>query len=173
MIRPIPYSAQNVDPAVTDVLGVRGVTELLHFSTNKGLCGVLATRACKSRPLLTDSEYLEYLYTPNCRQRHETAEWLPFVNLSIENINASFFDISSGTWHAGEDLWWCVLAFDPIVAAHDGVYFATTNNRYTGVHRAPGAAGLEALFAEQVTAVARQHFEEVHHERQLHDLPAG
>lgn len=49
-----------------------------------------------------------------------------------------------------EDMWWCVLAFDPIVLSHPGVYFVTTNNIYTGAKRGLGLEALKVLFADRV-----------------------
>lgn len=42
------------------------------------------------------------------------------------------------------------MSFDPEILTHPGVYFATTNNMYTGVAHGAGAAGLESLFAPKV-----------------------
>ena len=75
-------------------------------------------------------------------------DWLDYVNLSISRINSRFFS-SSNRWHRDKGIWWCILALDPEILTHDGVYFATTNNRYSGVRRAPGIEGLEVLFAPQ------------------------
>src|SRR6266404_430407 len=42
------------------------------------------------------------------------------------------------------------MSFDPDILTHPGVYFATTNNMYTGVVQGTCAAGLESLFAPKV-----------------------
>jgi hypothetical protein len=88
------------------------------------------------------------VYPPNSKVRYDIAH-LDYVNLSISRINVRFFGASS-RWHATEDVWWCALAFDPQIAAHDGVQFATTNNMYSGCTRLEGGKGLEALFADRV-----------------------
>jgi ssDNA thymidine ADP-ribosyltransferase, DarT len=72
------------------------------------------------------------------------------VSLSISQINAHLFGISSNKWHRDEDVWWCVLAFDPNILAHEGVVFSTTNNIYTSVVRGVGAAGLDNLFKDEI-----------------------
>lgn len=134
--------------SVADVVARLGITEVLHFSTNQGLTGILAEGAVLSRERLPESKYLEHVYKPNASVRKDRA-WLDYVNLSISRINTEFFGHST-RWHANQDLWWCALAFDPAIMSHKGVVFATTNNIYTGCQHAGGAAGLEALFAPSV-----------------------
>lgn len=136
--------------SVQNAIDRRGIESVLHFTTNSGLAGILASRAAKSRAILPTEKGLEHVYSPNCQYRKDTA-WLNFVNLSISTINLHLFGISSEKWHAGEDLWWAILCFDPAVLTHEGVFFATTNNMYTGVRRGQGEDGLEALFAPTVT----------------------
>lgn len=136
--------------SVADVIQQRQVQEVLHFTTNSGLAGILASRAVKSRAILPAEKGLEHVYSPNCQYRKDTA-WLNYVNLSISKINLHLFGISSEKWHVDEDLWWAILAFQPEVLTHDGVYFTTTNNMYTGVRRGLGEEGMEALFEPRVT----------------------
>lgn len=134
---------------IRDVTETRGIREVLHFTTNKGLGGFLATSWLKSRSRLSEDEYLEHVYSPNCPTRKD-ADWLDYVNLSVTNINGSLFDISSGKWHVDPGLWWCILSFDPSIMTHDGVYFTTTNNMYTGVRRRIGPVGLESMFSHRI-----------------------
>jgi hypothetical protein len=131
-----------------DILRRRGIREILHFTTNLGAVGVLDDRELLARARLPREKHLGNVYRPNARIRYDKA-WLNYVNLSISRINRRFFQAST-TWHWARDVWWCVLAFDPIVAAHDGVHFATTNNFYSGCIQAAGAAGLEALFGPRI-----------------------
>lgn len=127
----------------------RNITEVLHFTTNEGLLGILHTRFLKSRKRLPVDKQLEYIFKPNAIWRKDT-QWLDYINLSISRINAQFFEISSNKWHRERDIWWCVLSFDPVIITHEGVYFATTNNMYTSVKRGQGVEGLEALFAARL-----------------------
>lgn len=134
---------------IASAINRRGVTEVLHFTTNEGLVGILASGALKSRASLPEEKHLEFVYTPNCVTRHDHA-WLDFVNLSITAINVTLFDISSNKWHQSRDVWWCALSFSPDILLHEKVYFATTNNKYASCKRDSGLAGFEALFASQV-----------------------
>lgn len=127
----------------------RGIKELLHFTTNRGLTGILATKRVMPRSSLSKDKYLELIVKPNSEFRKD-GEWLNFVNLSISRVNSRFFAISATNWHANEDLWWCILAFSPELLAHDGVYFTTTNNIYTGVVRGQGIDGFRGLFGDRV-----------------------
>lgn len=135
--------------SLAQILEVRGIEEVLHFTTNKGLVGMLAAGAVLPRKRLPEEKYLEFVYSPNANSRKDVA-WLDYVNLSISRINVEFFDISSSRWHAHEDLWWCILSFRSEILSHEDVYLCTTNNFYSGVVRESGAGGFEALFAERV-----------------------
>lgn len=134
---------------IQEIAKRRSITEVLHFTTHKGLLGALHSGAVKSRKRLPADVDLQFIYQPNANFRKDQA-WLDYVNLSISCINKEFFRVSC-RWHRDEDLWWCILSFDPGILAHDGVYFTTTNNMYTGVRRGTGAAALEALFAPRIT----------------------
>lgn len=133
---------------IAEIVAARRITEVLHFSTNHGLTGILGEGAVLSRQRLPESEYLEHVYEPNASVRKDEA-WLDYVNLSISRINTEFFGRAS-RWHAHREVWWCALSFDPILLSDEGVVFATTNNMYSGCRRAEGSDGLEALFAGTV-----------------------
>lgn len=133
---------------VSAVARRRGITEILHYTTSRGVLGILASGAVKSRARLPEEKYLEHIWVAACAVRYDN-DWLDYVNLSVSDINSALFTIASGKWHAGE-YWWGVLSFDPEVLDHDGVHFATTNNRYPSAKRGTGVKGFEALFAERV-----------------------
>jgi len=136
---------------VQDIIAQRDIKEVLHFTTNKGFTGILATGFLKARKLLSKDDYLEHIYQYNCKDRSRDMAWWGFVNLSITSVNRPLLSISSGKWHANEDGWWCILSFTPDICSHDGVYFTTTNNMYSGVRRMQGSDGLNAMFASRIT----------------------
>lgn len=135
-------------PAVADAARQLGITQVVHFTSQKGALGVLASWAVQSRARLPDDGYLEYIYEPNARIRKDPA-WLDYVNLSIERINDWMFS-TSVRWHAAEGNPWVVLSFDSQVLAHPGVVFTTTNNIYPAVKRAEGLPGFSQMFANAV-----------------------
>lgn len=137
--------------SISDTLAKRGITEALHFTTDTGLTGIFASKALKARSRLSVDKYLEHIYKPNCPSRDRDIDWHDYVNLSLTDINANLFNISSGNWHADISGWWCIIAFDCEILSHDNVVFCTTNNMYSGVMRARGVAGLEMLFAKSIT----------------------
>jgi hypothetical protein len=126
---------------ISTLIQERKITEVVHFTTNRGLLGILVQRLCKARALLAKDEYLESIY-------HEKY-WL-YVNLSISEPNHRFLRISSEDWWANEDLFWAVLSFDPVIMTHPGVLFAPGNMGYDGIAPVEGLAGAEALFADRV-----------------------
>lgn len=134
----------------------RGIQEIVHFTTNRGIVGTLAKAALLSRHRLPQEKYLQHVLHVNSATRPEAAEafdksqnWLDFVNLSISEINRRFFDFSS-RWHQDVDIWWGILSFDPIVMTHEGVVFTTTNNSYEHCHRQGGLDGLNSMFQPRV-----------------------
>lgn len=134
----------------------RGVEEILHFTTNRGLVGMLATGFLKSRRRLPEDKYLKHILHPNAMVRPESKpffdrseDWLDFVNLSITEINTSFFRFS-GDWSHNQEVWWAILAFDASIASHEGVYFATTNNGYEHCVRGKGERGFQQLFVNEI-----------------------
>ena len=135
---------------IQETIEKRKIKEILHFTTNKGITGILATGSLKARNLLSRDEYLEYIYQYNCPERGRDKDWWDYVNLSITSVNRHLFGISAGKWHACENGWWCILSFSPEIFAHDGVWLTTTNNMYTGVERQKGSVGLEAMFATNI-----------------------
>jgi hypothetical protein len=141
---------------IEHIIAERGIRELLHFTTNRGVVGTLASKALLSRFRLPQDKYLEHVLHVNAAVRPEAAEffdksqnWLDYMNLSISEINNRYFQVSE-RWHRGADVWWGILAFDPQIMTHDGVVFATTNNSYNRCLRQCGVAGLEALFVPHI-----------------------
>ena len=135
---------------IEDIIKKRNIEDILHFTTNSGLTGVLASKYVLSRARLRKDQYLEHIVYYNCDNRARDKEWLDYINLSITTANLNLFDISRGKWHSNMDGWWCMLSFSPEILTHPGVYFATTNNIYPSVKRKMGAEGLNDLFAERV-----------------------
>lgn len=145
-----PTSTDTRDIAVTAYTEERGITEIVHFTTNKGALGVIATGAVLSRARLPQEKYVEHIYTPNCANRLKDAEWTDYVNLSISHVNGQMLGTSQ-RWHATDDVWWVIFAFEPSLLADPGVHFVTTNNTYTKcLLRGTGVKGLSSLFAPSV-----------------------
>jgi hypothetical protein len=135
---------------IEDVISARKIQRTLHFTTNRGVLGVLATGLLKSRKRLNADDQLKHIFQPNAASRDKDIAWLDYVNLSVSEINGSFFDICARKWHRGKEFWWAILEFEAQILSHDGVFFSTTNNIYTSVERGIGGNGLEALFAPSV-----------------------
>jgi ssDNA thymidine ADP-ribosyltransferase, DarT len=144
------------EKTVSDSAKGRGITEVVHFSTNLGLTGCLHSEEVRPRNRLRRDDKLENILTLNAPFRSEeepwfdkTKNWISFVNLSISEITTNLFRASL-RWHEGRDIYWVIMAFDVDILDHPGVYFTTTNNIYSHVKRSPGLAGFEAMFARVV-----------------------
>lgn len=145
------------DITIGDIVSARGISEVLHFTSNHGLVGVLTLGSVLSRRALPREDHLAHVAAPTSATRQEAAsyfdkeqDWLDYINLSISEINRNYFKFASQRWHTSGDRWWVILAFKPSILGLDGVYFSTTNNVYENTYRASGPEGLKALFSDRV-----------------------
>ena len=141
---------------IADEINKRGISEVLHFTTNRGVTGTLHKGFLMSRPRLNEEEILRHVLQLNWENRPEVSadfdnseDWIRFVNLSVSAINHRLFRLSRAR-HNVTGIWWCILGFDPEIMTHEGVYFATTNNGYDACIRDVGKSGIKALFAPKV-----------------------
>lgn len=149
-------STTRVSPNVSELARKRGITEVVHFSTNLGLTGCLNNEMVLPRNRLKVEEKLENILTLNAPFRSEeeswfdkTQNWINYINLSISEITTNLFRASL-RWHEGRDIYWLIMSFDVSLLDYDGVYFTTTNNIYPRTIRGVGPTGFEALFAHEV-----------------------
>lgn len=136
--------------SISKIIKDRGIHEILHFTTNSGLTGILHLGAVKTRKALPKEEHLDYILRLNCEDRRKDVKWHNYANLSVTSVNKRLFGISKDRWHAGMDGYWCILSFNPEILTHPDVVFTTTNNIYTSVRRNTSEEGLENMFAEKV-----------------------
>lgn len=141
--------------SVERVVADRGISEVVHFTTNHGCLGTLYTKNLLSRARLQDDEMVRYLFEPNAELRRDR-KYLDHISLTIDHINQPFFSISADKWHRDDPIFWCILAFDPAVLAHERVVFASTNNIYTSVRRGTGEEGLLRLVRRARNPLQRQ-----------------
>jgi hypothetical protein len=145
--------------AVVDAVAARGIQEVLHFTTSRGLLGILARNELLARSHVDEEPQVALIKMLNCEYRRD-GDWIDHVSMSIGMINQWMFRTSSN-WHGSDGIWWSVLAFDPAILGDPGVTFATTNNIYPAVRRAQGVVGFEAMFADPVAgrygALSRRH----------------
>jgi hypothetical protein len=121
------------------------VQQLLHYTTQKGIHGTIASKALLSRAQLDQEEYLELIREPVWPRRD--APWIDHISLSVSTINDDLFWRSRSHF---PHLWWAVIAVSPAVLDDAGVVFTTTNNIYPSVRRGEGADGFDAMFADEV-----------------------
>ncbi|MRH92781.1 DUF4433 domain-containing protein [Nocardia sp. SYP-A9097] len=138
-----------MNPDILHLVHERGVSEVLHFTTNHGLIGILATSQLSCRDQLDEDKYLENIKLANCTVRKDP-EWTGYVNMSISVVNNEMLGTSQN-WHRTGDVWWAVLSFTADILADDGVWFTTTNNTHTQtVRRGQGLEGLKNLYSEPI-----------------------
>lgn len=142
--------AGAVDPEVMALVTAKGIGEVLHFTTDRGLLGIFATKTLLSRARLEKEKHIEHIFAPNCENRLKDPEWTDYVSMSISRVNGRMLGVSE-KWHESDGRWWAVLSFDVTLLGDPGVFFATTNNTYRDcVQRGQGADALKKLFAPAV-----------------------
>jgi len=123
----------------------RCVKELLHYTTQKGVHGTIASAAILSRAQLDKDEHLEHIRKGVWPRRDH--RWLDHISLSVTSINDLLFRQSRANHPA---MWWAVFSVSPSILDDDGIWFTTTNNIFPAVKRDQGVAGFEAVFADPV-----------------------
>lgn len=134
-------------PEVVEAAKKRGINSIVHFTTIKGLVGILASGELKCRRHLPADELVRHVYEPNAADRSLDERWHDYVNLSVTNINLRMFNFS--VRQRGVE-GWVILEFGPKILRHRGVVFCTTNNIYPAAHRGKGVRGFEQMFAPTV-----------------------
>lgn len=135
--------------AIQELIAARKITRVVHFTTNRGLVGIIDSGAVLSRAELDEQKRLSGISFPVWKDRTKDIQWAGHVNLSVSFVNDELLNHSRRK-HAGAEIWWLVLSFDPQILTHADVVFTTTNNTYPVVRRGEGLSGLEALFAARV-----------------------
>lgn len=127
----------------------RGIQEVLHFTTSRGLLGVLDRRQLLSRKRVSEEQRLDSVKLLNCEYRKDPA-WVDYINMSISVVNKDMLGYSKG-WHDSDGIWWAVLSFAPDILDDDDVWFTTTNNSYEStVRRQHGIGGLRDMYSEPI-----------------------
>lgn len=132
--------------SIADEVSTRGITEVLHFTTNSGFLGMLSQAQVLPNSKLHQEDLLAFIFKQNSQTRKEkNVKWLDYVNLSISKLNHEFFSYSKYI-HRDTEMFWVVLSFSPQILEHDEVFFTTTNNIYPSCKRSQGDEGFINMF---------------------------
>lgn len=124
----------------------RGVTEIRHYTSERGVMGSIMRGRLLSRDRVEDDADLAFIFEGVWERRDP--DWTDHISLSVSRINIDLYQRSRRHF---PDYWWAVMAFDVEVLDDSSVVFTTTNNVYDEVcRRAPGLDGFEDMFAERV-----------------------
>lgn len=134
--------------AVAAEVQARGITEVIHFTTSRGLIGILAQRLLQARSHLSEDKYLEHIYVPNTAIRREDPKYWRYVNMSVSRPNTRLFEYSKGWRKSDPTIHWVILSFVPRIISQPGVLFSTSNMMYDGVEPLEGHRGFQAMFAD-------------------------
>lgn len=136
--------------SITDKINRKGINEVLHFTLDNNLIGIIANGCLLSRSELDKKELeyqsLEFVNDIIWTDRNRDAEWTDHINLSIESVNQFLLDRARAN---NSNHNWFILSFDPEILTHNEVHFTTTNNAYIPyVKRNKGCEGFELPFIE-------------------------
>lgn len=136
---------------IIDAIKKRDITEVVHFTTNSGLLGMLVSNGILPNAQLKEEQTLSFIFEQNSESRKERDKnWLNYVNLSISKPNYEFLSYSKYR-RQHQDIFWVLLSISPEILTHENVYFTTTNNIYPSCARGTGYEAFERMFAEKVT----------------------
>jgi hypothetical protein len=124
----------------------RGVTEIVHFTTDKGVLGSLRKEHLLSRARVSDDPDLAFIF--NAVWPVKLPEWVDYISLSVTSINRELFNRAERNLPGR---WWAVMSFEIEILDDPGVVFTTTNNAYDDVcRRQEGVDGFADMFSERV-----------------------
>ena len=138
----------------SEAAAARGIEEIVHYTTQRGVFGAIAKGAILSRPRLDEDDWLEHIFS-GIWDNNAKAE-LDNVHMSVGRINAYLLGRSK---LQRPEMWWCVLSFGIDILDEPGVQFTTVNNIWPRRLKGSGVAGFEGMFADSVAG----RFEDVHH----------
>ncbi|MBH0058497.1 DUF4433 domain-containing protein [Pseudoalteromonas sp. SWXJZ94C] len=128
----------------------RGINEVIHFTTNEGLVGILHSEKILPNARLQKEDTLEFIFKQNSEKRKERdLNWLNYINFSLTKVNSTFFSYSQYR-RQSDEIFWVIIAFSTEVLDHLGVYFTTTNNIYPSNIRKEGMSGFENMFSDVI-----------------------
>lgn len=122
-----------------------GVTEILHYTSNRGIMGSVLKRALLSREQVEQDPDVAFIFKGVWVRKDP--EWVNYISLSVSRINLDLLDRSRKNL---PDFWWAVMSFDVDILDDEGVWFTTTNNIYGPCRRALGVPGFDAMFGEPI-----------------------
>lgn len=123
----------------------RGITEILHYTSQRGVMGAVRKGAVLSREQVENDEDLAFIYEGIWPRKDP--EWVDHISLSVSRINLDLFDRSRKRF---PDYWWAIMSFGVEILDHDGVVFTTTNNIYPPCERGEDLEGFEAMFGSPI-----------------------
>jgi hypothetical protein len=125
----------------------RGISQVLHYTSNKGMMGLICRGALLSRQRVADDPELAFIFQNIWPVK--APRWVDHISMSISQINLDLFQRSRSNY---PQFWWAVLSFTPDILDGDGVWFTTTNNAYEDTcERGQGLEGFEAMFADRIS----------------------
>ena len=131
--------------SVADRARERGITEILHYTSERGVMGSIMRRALLSRQQVEGDPDVAFIFEGIWERRDP--EWVDHISLSVSRVNLDLFQRSRKNF---PDYWWAVMSFSVEILDHPGVWFTTTNNVYPPCERGQGLEGFEAMFSTPI-----------------------
>lgn len=124
----------------------REISQILHYTSNKGMMGLVCQGALLSRKRVANDPELAFIFQSIWPIK--APRWVDHISMSVSQINLDLYQRSCSNC---PQFWWAVLSFTPDILDDEGVWFTTTNNAYEATcARGQGLDGLEAMFGPTV-----------------------
>lgn len=125
----------------------RGITEILHYTSEKGVMGSIIVDALLSRRDVETNTEVAYIYE-GVWDRSRDLQWIGHTSMSVTQVNIDLFARSRNNH---PQWWWAIMSFPIDILDDPDVVFTTTNNAYTETcKRGAGLDGFNAMFADSV-----------------------
>ena len=115
--------------SIKTIIKDREITELIHFTSTRGLEGIYRAKHILSRFELENSDFVddnEILFNSNDAFRMEGKK---YINLSVSYPNKSLFNRFKHRKESDPTIGWCILKLNPNVLLDDSLkcFFSVTN----------------------------------------------
>jgi hypothetical protein len=104
--------------SIADRARAIGVSEVLHYTSEKGVMGSIIVGAVLSRDEVENTEEVAYIYE-GVWDRSRDIEWIGHISMSLTEVNVDLFQRSRRNhphW------WWAIMSFPPEILDDEGVW---------------------------------------------------
>jgi hypothetical protein len=131
--------------SVSDCARDRGISEIVHYTSERGVMGTIMKKALLSRQGVEEDDEVDFIFEGIWERKDP--DWVNHISLSVSRVNLDLFHRSRENF---PDYWWAIFSFGPEILDDSDVWFTTTNNVYEPCRRGQGVEGFQSIFEEPI-----------------------